>query len=81
VNTLPNEFLKGMRAMDPLPGATGNLQFDESGNVQKFPRIHMIRGGKLLDFQRWREERMQEMREKLQEIQDESRSLRTQAVN
>lgn len=77
---LSSEMLKGIRGMDPLLGSTGNLQFDDGGNVQKFPRIHMIRDGKLVDFQKWREERMQEMRRKLEEIQQQTRSLHNQAL-
>jgi branched-chain amino acid transport system substrate-binding protein len=77
-NTLPQEFLKGMRAMDPLAGVSGNIQFDEDGNVQQFPRIHMIRGGQLVDYRKWRQEREEEIRSKIDELRQQTMRLRTQ---
>ena len=77
-NTLPQEFLKGMRAMDPLTGVTGNIQFDEEGNVQKFARIHMIRDGALVDYRSWREEREKELKERIRKLQRESERMNLQ---
>ena len=78
VNTLPQELIKGMRAIEPLAGVAGNIQFDEDGNVQKFPRIHLIRGGELIDFNHWRKEREEEIRAKIDKLRRETVNLRTQ---
>ncbi|MEE2775964.1 MAG: ABC transporter substrate-binding protein [Acidobacteriota bacterium] len=77
-SSLAQEFLKGMRAMDPLTGVTGNIQFDEEGNVQKFARIHMIRDGALVDYRVWREGREEELKERIRKIQRESERLNLQ---
>ncbi|MDX1382780.1 MAG: ABC transporter substrate-binding protein [Thermoanaerobaculia bacterium] len=77
-NTLPQEFLKGMRAMDPLTGVTGNIQFDEEGNVQKFARIHMIRDGKLVDYRVWYESRMEEIKRRMEQLKRETTRLHTE---
>jgi branched-chain amino acid transport system substrate-binding protein len=38
VIAVPSDFLKGMRAVRELQGVTGNIQFRETGDVQKFTR-------------------------------------------
>ena len=77
-SSLPQEFLKGMRAMDPLTGVTGNIQFDEKGNVQKFARIHTIQDGKLLDYRKWRQEREKAIRKRIDDLRLQSERLRNQ---
>lgn len=76
-STLPSEFLKGMRAMDPPVGVTGTAQFNEDGDVQKFPRIHLISDGQLIDFQQYRKQREEEMRERLEQLRRETMRLRS----
>lgn len=40
---LPTEVKKGLRdAIKDFPGVTGSIQFDEMGDVRKFPRLYVI---------------------------------------
>jgi len=77
-STLPAEFQKGMRAVGAINGVTGSVQFNESGDAQKFPRVHVIRGGKLVDFQKWIQEAQAELRRKQEELRREMERLRIQ---
>ena len=77
-NTLPAEFQKGFRSMGSFDGVTGVLQFNESGDAQKFTRIHVIRGGKLVDFQKWLQQAQEELNRKRDELRKEMERLRLQ---
>jgi branched-chain amino acid transport system substrate-binding protein len=77
-STLPTEFQKGMRSVGELTGVTGTIQFNESGDAQKFPRVHVIRGGKLVDFQKWLQEAQVELRRKQEELRREMERMRLQ---
>jgi len=39
---IPNEVRKGLRAISDFPGVTGSIQFDEQGDVKKFPRVYIV---------------------------------------
>lgn len=67
VIAVPSDFLKGMRAVRELQGVTGNIQFRETGDVQKFTRIYQIVDGKLVDFEKYQKERREELMKKIQE--------------
>ena len=71
VIAVPSDFLKGMRAVRELQGVTGNIQFRETGDVQKFTRIYQIVDGKAVDFEKHQKERADEIRRKLQETMRE----------
>lgn len=45
----PNEVWSGLRALREFQGVTGPLQFDERGDVQKFPRVYRVSDGHLVD--------------------------------
>lgn len=64
---VPSDFLKGMRAVRELQGVTGNIQFRETGDVQKFTRIYQIVDGKLVDFEKYQKERRDDLMKQLQE--------------
>lgn len=66
--TLPSDFMKGMRSINNFPGVTGNIQFRESGDVQKFVRIFYIAGGQLQDYVEWKKEREEEIRRRIEDI-------------
>lgn len=68
---VPSDFLKGMRAVRELQGVTGNIQFRETGDVQKFTRIYQIVDGQAVDFEKHQKERADEIRRKLQETMRE----------
>lgn len=77
INTFPSEFLKGLRSVEPLAGATGlALQFNESGDAQKFPRIHWIDNGIPRDFQKLMAERQEALREEMDALKRETEILR-----
>ncbi len=67
VIAVPSDFLKGMRAVRELQGVTGNVQFRETGDVQKFTRIYQIADGKAVDFEKHQKERRDELMKKMQE--------------
>ncbi len=69
---VPSDFLKGMRAVRELQGVTGNIQFRETGDVQKFTRIYQIIDGRLVDFEKYQKERREEL---LKQIQEKTREL------
>ena len=67
VIAVPSDFLKGMRAVRELQGVTGNIQFRETGDVQKFTRIYQIVDEKPVDFEKYQKKRTDEIRRKMQE--------------
>ena len=67
VIAVPSDFLKGMRAVRELQGVTGNIQFRETGDVQKFTRIYQIADGKAVDFEKYQKQRRDELMKKMQE--------------
>ena len=78
VIAVPSDFLKGMRAVRELQGVTGNIQFRETGDVQKFTRIYQIVDGKAVDFEKYqkqrRDELMKQMQETMREIERQNRN-------
>ncbi len=77
VIAVPSDFLKGMRAVRELQGVTGNIQFRETGDVQRFTRIYQIVDGKAVDFEKHQKQRRDELMKKMQEtIRDIERANR-----
>jgi branched-chain amino acid transport system substrate-binding protein len=68
-------FWKGMRSVKEVQGVTGTLQFDEKGDVQKFPRVYFILEGRLRDHQEYLEEEATRLREEYIRLQREKRQL------
>lgn len=64
----PSEFWKGMRQIQNFQGVTGILQFDEKGDVQKFPRIYTVNEGKLVDYDRYVEGKRREIMDRMQRL-------------
>ncbi len=78
-HSLASELPRGLRdAVKEFPGVTGSIQFDENGDVTKFPRVYIIGKDLLLyDYSKRIEEdriRLKEMQEELQRKLDELRS-------
>ncbi|HVS02672.1 MAG TPA: ABC transporter substrate-binding protein [Thermoanaerobaculia bacterium] len=71
----PNEFWKGMRAIRSLSGVTGTLQFDERGDVQKFPRVYLIKDGVPVNYDRHMQTMREAFRRRLQELEQQRRRL------
>jgi branched-chain amino acid transport system substrate-binding protein len=66
--TRPNDLWKGMRSIRNFPGATGVIQFDERGDVSKFPRTFVVRNGELVDYDRDIEAERQEILRRIEEL-------------
>jgi branched-chain amino acid transport system substrate-binding protein len=69
-------FWKGLRGVREMAGVTGTLQFDEKGDVQKFPHVYVIRNGKALDIEKERQEQIHKAREEMKRLQQELDRLR-----
>ncbi|HPA96282.1 MAG TPA: ABC transporter substrate-binding protein [Thermoanaerobaculia bacterium] len=70
-------FWKGMRGVRDFPGVTGTFQFDEKGDVKKFPRVFTIREGHIYDLEKEEEARREEIRKKMRQLEEELLLLRS----
>lgn len=69
-----SDLWKGMRSIRAFPGVTGSIQFDEKGDVQKFPRVYRIGSdGVLENYESEVERRRKEILQRLRQLQDEQR--------
>jgi branched-chain amino acid transport system substrate-binding protein len=66
--TRPDDLWKGMRSIRNFTGASGVIQFDERGDVSKFPRTFVVDGGKLVDYERAVEEQRQEILRRIEQL-------------
>jgi branched-chain amino acid transport system substrate-binding protein len=74
----PNRLWQKLRGLSDFQGVTGPIQFDESGDVQKFPQIFLIQDGELVSFSDWQEQaklRREELLRRMEELQRKQRSL------
>ena len=69
-----SELWSGLRALRDYQGVTGTLQFDERGDVQKFPRVYVINEGRLVDYEKEIERKRREIMEKLRRLEQQQRS-------
>jgi hypothetical protein len=67
------DFYKELRNLRDFVGAAGAVQFDEKGDVGKFPRVYSIQDGELADFETVLEERKREIQRRLLELQQRQR--------
>jgi branched-chain amino acid transport system substrate-binding protein len=74
----PLHFWKGMRGIREYPGVTGPLQFDEKGDVKKFPHVYVVDQGRAIDVEVKRQEQIDKAREEMERLQEEIRRLRGQ---
>ncbi len=74
----PNEFWQGMRGISNFPGVTGPIQFDEQGNVQKFPRVYVIRNGEFVDYDKVLEVKRQDLEKRRRDLERRLRDLERQ---
>ena len=81
-HALPSEMIRGLRdEIKEFPGVTGNIQFDENGDVRKFPRVYIIGEGLLLyDYSKRIEEDRKKLREQQKELQRRLDELRNSAA-
>jgi branched-chain amino acid transport system substrate-binding protein len=70
---VPSDFWKGITSIREFPGVTGMIQFDERGDVQKFPRVYVVEEGNLIDYEAEVEKRRRELLERLRELERRQR--------
>lgn len=63
-----DDVWKGLRGIHNYQGASGVIQFDERGDVGKFPRTFVIEGGELVDYERAVEDKRQEILRRIEEL-------------
>jgi len=68
------EFWKGVRALRDFQGATGTVQFDERGDVQKFPRVYVVVDGRLIDYEAEVERKRRELLDRLRALEKRQQS-------
>jgi branched-chain amino acid transport system substrate-binding protein len=68
-----SELWSGMRALRDFQGVTGTLQFDERGDVQKYPRVFVINEGRLVDYEKEVAKKRREIMERLRELERRQR--------
>jgi branched-chain amino acid transport system substrate-binding protein len=68
-----SDFWKGVRGLRDYAGVTGTIQFDEKGDAQKFPRVYVVEGGNLVDYEKEVERRRRELLDKLRELEERQR--------
>jgi len=71
-----SELWKGIRSIRDFSGATGTVQFDERGDVQKFPRVYVVNEGVLVDYEAEVERRRRKLLERLRELEEDQRRTR-----
>jgi len=68
-----SDMWKGIRKLKDYSGVTGTIQFDERGDVQKFPRVYVVEQGNLVDYEREVTRRRQELLDRLHRLQEQQR--------
>jgi len=68
---MAGDFWQAIRSIRAMPGVTGTIQFDERGDVQKFPRVYVISEGNLIDYEAEIEMRRRELLERLRNLKAE----------
>lgn len=70
-----NDLWKGVRSIRNYEGVTGAIQFDERGDVQKFPRVYLINSqGRLVNYEAEVGRRRKDLLERLRALDQERRS-------
>jgi branched-chain amino acid transport system substrate-binding protein len=70
---IASDFWKGITSIREFEGVTGMIQFDERGDVQKFPRVYVVEEGNLIDYEAEVEKRRRELLERLRELERRQR--------
>lgn len=79
--TLPGELHKGLRdTIQEFPGVTGAIQFNEKGDVQRYPRVYLIGEDLgLYDYDERIKRQQQEIKKRQEELRRRLDELRSQA--
>jgi hypothetical protein len=57
-----------MRSIRNYQLTSGVIQFDEKGDVSKFPRTYIIEDGELIDYERAVEDQRQEILRRIEQL-------------
>ena len=81
-HTIASELPRGLwDAVKEFPGVTGSIQFDENGDVRKFPRVYVIgKNQALYDYSKRIEENEKKLREKQEELKRRLQEIRNSAA-
>ncbi len=69
-DTVATQLWQAIRGLRDFTGVTGTIQFDERGDVQKYPRVYVVEDGSLKDYEKDIEERRRQLLERLRKLQD-----------
>jgi len=64
----PSDVWRGMRSIRELRGPSGLIQFDEKGDVSKFPRVYVVEDGGLVDYEEAVDEKRQEILRRIEQL-------------
>ncbi|MFQ5527882.1 MAG: ABC transporter substrate-binding protein [Thermoanaerobaculia bacterium] len=70
---IPTELWKEVRGLRDFTGVTGTIQFDERGDVQKFPRVYVVEDSTLKDYEKDIEQRRRELLDRLRRLEEAQR--------
>lgn len=73
--SMPSDVWKGLRGLKEFRGASGVIQFDEKGDVGKFPRTYVVENGDLVDYERAVDEKRQEILRRIEELNRQRREV------
>ena len=78
---IPSEAPKGLRdSIQDYPGVTGSIQFNEQGDVQKYPRIYVITQDLMLqDYNERVRSQQEELRKRREELKRKLDEINRQA--
>ena len=81
-HTLASELPRGLwDAVKEFPGVTGSIQFNENGDVRKFPRVYVVGADLLLsDYSKRIEDNQKKLREKQEELKRRLEEIRRSAA-
>jgi branched-chain amino acid transport system substrate-binding protein len=68
VGRRPTDFPQGIRGLRNYSGVTGPIQFDEKGDVQRFPRVYILQGGSTADYDKVIEAKREQIRRQLEDL-------------
>lgn len=74
------DVYKELRNLHDFVGAAGPVQFDEKGDVGKFPRVYAIKDGELVDFESVIEEQKKALQKKLEDLRRRRREAARRAA-
>lgn len=72
---IPVDLWRAFAGISSFPGVTGSIQFNEQGDVQKYPRVFRFQNGVPIDFEKYLESRQEAIRERMRALAEKRRSV------